>query len=130
MAPFVAERRTPKVTICRFWIDIDFLGGHCVYARPDPIDASSNADKNRTPDPAFGVQRYPPLPDLKFWRESSVGNKALFAPVGRPARASATPLIRFAQDDSRRPGRRSGELCRWHDCCSHSGKPEGLHTRK
>jgi hypothetical protein len=56
MASLFAERRVPKVTIDRFRVNINFIGGHCVlyriYARPDPIKASGRGDKNRTPNPA------------------------------------------------------------------------------
>jgi len=65
VASFFAERRVPKVTIYRFWIHINLIGGHCVLywinARPEPIKANGHGNKNRTPNPAPNGAHVTPL---------------------------------------------------------------------
>jgi len=71
VASFCAERRAPKVTIFRFWVQINLIGGHCVlyrvHAGPDPIDASEDGKKNRTLNPAFDCAHVIPLCLCPVW---------------------------------------------------------------
>ena len=80
MASFVADRRVPKVAIWRFWIEINFVSGQCVFyrihARPDPRKTGGDGDKNRSPNPAPDGAHVTPLCPIENFRVKAVGFRA------------------------------------------------------
>src|SRR5215472_15278713 len=65
MASLFADRRVPKLAICRLWVDVNFIGRHCIlyriHARAEPVKANGHGDKNKTPKPAPDGPHVTPL---------------------------------------------------------------------
>ena len=80
VASFVADRRVPKVAIWRFWIEINFVSGQCVFyrihTRPDPIRTSGDGEKNGSPNPAPNGAHVTPLCPIKNFGVKAVGFRA------------------------------------------------------
>jgi hypothetical protein len=80
VASFVADGRVPKVAIWRFWIEIDFVSGHCVFYRinagPDPIKKTDDGDKNRSANPAPDGAHVTPLCPIENFGVKAVGFRA------------------------------------------------------
>jgi hypothetical protein len=128
MASLFAERRAPKVTICRFWVHINFIGGHCVlyriHARSAPIDASEDCNKTQTPNPAPDGAHVTPLCPVR-----NSGVEAL-SEVRRPeifrAARRSHDQRKFPTSRSRRPAQPLRQLGNIHRNAP-SGRPSTDH---